>query len=43
MALEIAATKVFLYAGIPDPKVKKQSLTLADCCGAYMVQHVAEV
>ena len=41
LALDPIATKVFLSKGLPDPKVKKNAIKLADKVGAMFLLHLA--
>ena len=41
LALDPLATKVFISKGLPDPKVKKSALKLADKVGSLFLIHLA--
>ena len=41
LALDPNATKVFLAKGLPDPKLKKAAVKLADKVGSLFLIHLA--
>ena len=41
LALDPSATKVFLSKGLPDPKLKKGAVKLADKVGSLFLIHLA--